>query len=110
MLMIVFVDKFHNLKVLALIVPKLGLRTERGTTKSEVRIIFFSKSTLRPWGENWSARMLTCPARSSGHWPMMSKLALVSIRRPGAVPAAAGKLLACSKNEGKMFDTYIPYR
>jgi len=40
--------KVQSLKVLSLIMPKLGLRIDTGTTKSEVRIKFFSKSMVRP--------------------------------------------------------------
>ena len=49
-LMMVLEAKFQRRRVLSLMMPKLGFKIESGTTKSEVSMRFFSKSTLRPWG------------------------------------------------------------
>lgn len=86
---IVLDDRFQRRKVLARWIPNVGFKMVTGTTKSEVRIMFFLKSTLSPWGENCSPRMLSVLATSSGHSWMMLKLASVSMRRPGDVPTAA---------------------
>jgi hypothetical protein len=88
-LMIVRDAKSQRRRVLARTIPKLGLRIVTGTTKSEVRMMFFSQSTLRPCGENCSPRMLPSPAKSLGCSAIMLKLASVSTSRPGEVPAAA---------------------
>jgi hypothetical protein len=47
-LIMVFEAKFHNRRVLARTMPRDGFRIVIGTTKSDVRIRFFLKSTLRP--------------------------------------------------------------
>lgn len=47
-LMIVLEAKFHRRSVLSEIFPRLGFKIERGTMKSEVRMMFLSQSTLRP--------------------------------------------------------------
>lgn len=52
--------------VLAPTIFRLGLSTERGTTKSEVRTISLSKSMFNPCGENCSPKMSKVPATSSG--------------------------------------------
>lgn len=69
-------------------IPGLGFRIEIGTTKSDVRIRFFSQSILSPWGENCSPRTLSNPFVSSGNSWMMLRSESVSIKRPGDVPTA----------------------
>lgn len=92
--MVLIIDlsaRFHRRRVSSRIIPRLGFKTESGTTKSEVRIMFFAKSMLSPWGSKLSANMLAVDARSvsRGCSAMMSKLLSVSTKRPGEVPAAA---------------------
>ena len=69
--MMVLVSKSQRRKVLSDILPKLGFKIESGTIKSEVRMMFLSKLTVRPCGLKLSARMLALPATSSGNSPMM---------------------------------------
>lgn len=106
--MIVREAKFQRRRVLARTIPKLGFKIVIGTTKSEVKMMFFSQSTLRPWGENCCPRMLVSPATSLGCSAMMLKLASVSTRRPGDVPTAAEKLLAQNKFADGCDCTYNP--
>lgn len=89
--MIAFEPRFHRRRVLSETLPRLGFKIERGTIKSEVRIMFLSQSTLRPCGLKLSASMLAFDATSVsfGCSAMMLKLLSVSTSRPGEVPAAA---------------------
>jgi hypothetical protein len=82
------VERFHSRRVLARWIPRVGLRMDRGTTKSDVRMTPLLKSTERPWGENCSPRTFNKPLTSSGHSCRMLPSASVSTRRPGDVPTA----------------------
>ena len=87
--MIDLVGRSHKRKVLSEIFPRLGLRIESGTIKSEVRIMFLLKSMLRPCGLKRSLKILALEAGSLGCSAMMLKFLSVSTRRPGEVPPAA---------------------
>lgn len=98
-LMIDLSARFHRRKVLSVILPRLGFKIERGTIKSEVRMMFLFQSTLRPCGLKLSARILRLDLTSFGCSAMMLKLLSVSTKRPGEVPAAAMQTLVFSTNQ-----------
>jgi hypothetical protein len=87
-LMIVREARLHNRSVLSCTMPRDGFRIVTGITKSDVRMMFFSQSTVSPWGLKFSPKMLALPAISSGHSLMILKLSSVSTSRPGEVPTA----------------------
>ena len=71
-----------RLKVELTYLPVVGFNIDNGTMKSEVRMMFFSQSMVRPCGENCSPRILSVPLTSSGcSWMMLRSLS-VSINRP----------------------------
>ena len=90
--MVLMIDRsarFHRRRVSSEILPRLGFKIDRGTIKSEVRMIFLFQSTVSPCGLKFLASMLALDLMSFGCSAMMLKLLSVSTKRPGEVPAAA---------------------
>jgi hypothetical protein len=50
--------RFQRRRVLSLMIARLGFKIDSGTTKSEVRMMFLSQSTLSPCGLNGWASIL----------------------------------------------------